>query len=145
LGDWEQGKKEMLSVTAAGQAHPETLAVGLQFMVACGQLQLVEKISRLLCVACPDNPHGWFFLAGALNGTNRCAEAKELLLKAIERFPEGVQFYFLLASCCCRLGQFKQARQWWKKACGCYSRKALEAIALDDPGLCKLLKLTKKA
>jgi hypothetical protein len=145
LGDWEEGRREILSVSPAARAHPEVVRVMLQFMMARQQWQAVAEGGLVLCLIAPQSPDGWFYRAAALGGMERITEARDLLLGVVDRFSGVFQLYYLLASFCCRLDDLKEGRRWWKQAVACYESTELKDRALEDPGLKKLFCVTGRS
>ena len=135
LGDLNEAKRELMSVSAEAMSHPEVIRVLLELLTAMSQWRAVAEGARLLCKVEPERIHGWWFRAAALNRMERTAEARELLLKVVHKFPEAYPLYYALASYCCRLGNFEEARRWWKKAVKLSPNKELVEIASEDPDL----------
>jgi len=140
LGEWEEGKKELLSVNPVAMAHPEVLRVLLEFLTARSQWNAVAEGARLLCIVEPEGIHGWFFRAAALNRMERTTEARDILLSVVDRFPKAYPIHYALASYCCRLGNLVEARRWWKKAVKLARGNKLMEIASEDPDLQELWK-----
>ena len=138
LGDWEEGKKELLSVNPAAQAHPDVMRVLLEFLTALAQWEAVAEGALLLCRTEPGSIHGWFFRAMALNRMDRTAEARDILLRVVDRFPGAFPLYYALATYYCRLDNLKEARRWWKKAVASCRNKEMKEVALEDPDLQRL-------
>jgi len=140
LGVWEEGRDEILAVTAEARTHPEVLRVCLELLTAQGQWKEVAEGAAILCLIEPDNIHGWFFRAAALNRMGRTSEAKDILLAVVEKFPEAFPLYYALASYYCRLGDLAEAGRWWKKAVKLVRGNKLMEIASEDPDLQELWK-----
>ena len=140
LGVWEEGRNEIIAVTPEARTHPEVMRVFFELLTARGQWQAIADGALALCLAEPECVHGWFYRAMALNRMDRTTEARETLLGVVEKFPGAFPIYYCLAACCCRLGDLKEARRWWRNAVAFSWNKDLEKIALEDPDLQKLWK-----
>ena len=138
LGNWDEGRKEILLVRPRSRTHPEVIRVCLELLIAMQQWEKVAEGARILCMVEPDGPQGWFFLATALHRMDRTSEAREILVRVVDRFADAFPLHYSLARYCCRLGNLNEARRWWKKAAGLTDGKKLREVAADDPDLREL-------
>ena len=87
----------------------------------------------------PRRRFGWVHQAISLDRLKRPAEAKELLLSAVEKLGPCSTFAFHLACVCARLGQLVEAKRWVKEAIDLAKDKAtldrLRLRVLDEPAL----------
>jgi tetratricopeptide (TPR) repeat protein len=136
LGDWDEGRKQLVSVSQAAQTHPEVLRVVLEFLMARSQWEAVAQGATALCRMEPDWIHGWFFRAAALNRLGRVNEAKDVVMGVVDRFPGAFPLYYALAAYYSQLGSLEEAARWWRRVVEL--RDDIAEIASEDPDLCEL-------
>ena len=94
------------------------------------------EVGPILCQQQPDEFEGHIHLATALHALNRTAEAREVLLKVVDKFPSAYPIPFALACYACRLGNIEEARRWWNKARALTNNKdKLEELARTERDL----------
>ena len=139
LGNFEEGRKELLKVSRQAAEHPEVLRVCLKFLAALRDWKELVKAAQLLCSIEPNIVEGWLYLAGALHFLNRTGEARSVLLLVVNHFPKAYPIHYGLATFCSRLGRKEEAREWWAKAVRMGGNKLKEA-AREDPDLKELVR-----
>jgi tetratricopeptide (TPR) repeat protein len=64
----------------------------------------------------PDLDLGWIYTSYALNELKRTAEAREVLLTAVVKFPGTCRIHYSLACFSAQLGNIKEAQRYLKRA-----------------------------
>jgi tetratricopeptide (TPR) repeat protein len=93
----------------------------------------------------PEDPLGWVHRSYALHELKQTAEARDNLLRVVEKFPDNATMRYNLACYECRLGQLGQARRWLEKSFEIGDPRKLKLVALDDPDLEPLWKKISSA
>ena len=70
-----------------------------------------------------------------LHELKRTEEARDNLLRAVDKFPEDPIMRYNLACHECQSGRLEQARNWLGKAFELGDARKLKLMALDDPDL----------
>ena len=139
LGNFEEGRKELLKVSREEAEHPAVLHVCLKFFVALRDWKELAKAAQTLCSIEPNMVEGWLYLAGALHFLDRTREARSVLLLVVNHFPEAYPIHYGLATFCSRLGRKAEARGWWAQAVRMGGEKLRER-AREDPDLQELIR-----
>src|SRR2546426_12252907 len=135
LENWEEAKAELLAIGAERASHPEVARGVCNLLLAGGEWEVVANAASLLCKLEPDRLEGYMQLATALHQLNRTAEARDVLLQVVHKFPRAYPIHYGLACYACRLGNIKEAGRWWQKARRLARSTKLEDIAREDPDL----------
>jgi tetratricopeptide (TPR) repeat protein len=87
----------------------------------------------------PKKPHGWCRRATALHRLGRTAEAREVLLQAVDAAGEHYAIFYEIARYSCLIGRVPEARIWLAKALDAAKDAAaagrLKMVALEEPDL----------
>ena len=83
----------------------------------------------------PEHPSGWVHRAYCLHELKRTREARDNLLRVVERFPDDATMHYNLACYECQLGKLEEAKEWLAKAFKLGDAKKMKVAALDDPDL----------
>jgi Flp pilus assembly protein TadD len=83
----------------------------------------------------PEDPQGWVHRSYALHELKRTAEARDNLLRVVEKFPIIATMRYNLACYEAQLGRLEQAKQWLEKAFALGDARNMKLAALDDPDL----------
>jgi predicted Zn-dependent protease len=136
LGDIESASNELKEVSPAEHKHPAVLCIRYQIHAQSEQWDDAVKIAHDLMKTLPDEAFVWINLAYATrrktNGS--ISEAKGILVGAQPKFPKHYLFPFNLACYCSQLGEFKEAKQWLKKASK-IDDATIKKMAVDDDDL----------
>jgi tetratricopeptide (TPR) repeat protein len=73
--------------------------------------------------------------AGWCPNVRRTEEARDNLLRVVEKFPEDPIMRYNLACYECQLGRLEQARSWLGKAFELGDPQKMKLMPLDDPDL----------
>ncbi len=92
-------------------------------------------IASALIQLAPEHPLGWVHRSFCLHELNRSAEARDNLLRVVDKFPEDPIMRYNLACYECQLGRIEQAKHWLEKAFEIGDPRKLKLMALDDPDL----------
>lgn len=113
-----EARAELEAIPRSGQAHPEVLAVRVDFHMAAREWETVIEVARRLAERYPENEHAWIGWAYALREVNRIEEARSVLLEA-EAHHGGTSavLHYNLACYDALLGALKSARARFAKAC----------------------------
>ena len=65
----------------------------------------------------------------------KAQEARDNLLRVVDKFPTSPIMRYNLACYECQLGRLEQAKQWLEKAFALGDAKQMKLAALDDPDL----------
>jgi len=119
--------------------HPDVLQVRWRVYAKAGKWDACLDIATALTQMTPRRRFGWVHRAISLDRLRRPAEAKEVLLTAVEKLRPSSTVAFHLACVCARLGQLVEAKQWVKEAIELAKNKAtldrLRLRVLDEPAL----------
>jgi hypothetical protein len=135
LGNFKEAKAELHAIDSAKASEPEVIRVVCAFLGAARQWQSLAELAVVLRRVRPELLDGHIHLATALDELNRTAEAREVLLAVVEKFPKAYPVPFGLACCCCKLGNLDEGRQWWNKVKKITRSKKLLEIARNTPEL----------
>ena len=139
LGNHVEANTELEQVAPANRAHPDVLQVRWRVYAKAGKWDACLDIATALTQTTPRRRFGWLHRAISLDRLRRPAEAKELLLSAIEKLGPCSTFAFHLACVCARLGQLIEAKRWVKEAIDLAENKPtldrLRLRVLDEPAL----------
>ena len=86
----------------------------------------------------------WIHWSYVLHELKRTAEARDNLLRVVEKFPISATMRYNLACYECQLGRLERAKEWLEKAFALGDAKGMKLAALDDPDLQPLWKEVSK-
>ena len=135
LGNHLEANEELEQITAECRAHPAVLEVRWQIYAKAktwaGALDIAAALAQLV----PEQPLGWLHRSYCLHELKRTEEARDNLLRVVDKFPEDPIMRYNLACYECQLGRMEQAKQWLEKAFTLGDPKKIKLMALDDPDL----------
>jgi tetratricopeptide (TPR) repeat protein len=135
LGNHIEANKELENITPELQAHSAVLAVRWEIYAAAKKWEATLDIAAALIQLEPHDPLGWVHRSYALPELKRTAEARDNLLRVVDKFTMSTTMRYNLACYECRLGRLEQAKQWLEKAFALGDTKKMKLAALDDPDL----------
>lgn len=139
LGNPIEANEELERIDARNRAHPNVLQVRWRIYAKLEKWDACLEIGNALTKMTPDRRFGWVHLAMTLRKLNRIAEARDVLLSALDKFDPNTTFPYFLACYCAQLGQITEARDWLEKAftnaASEQDKKRVKLRALDDPDL----------
>jgi tetratricopeptide (TPR) repeat protein len=140
LGNHIEANEELENITPELRAHPAVLAVRWEIYAAAKKWEATLDIAAALIQLDPDDPLGWAHRSYALHELKHTAEARDNLLRVVEKFPVSATMRYNLACYECQLGRLEQARHWLEKAFAIGDARKMKLAALDDPDLQPLWK-----
>jgi predicted Zn-dependent protease len=135
LGNHIEADAELDNIAANLRAHPDVLKVRWEIYAAAKKWEAALDIAAALIQSDPDAPLGWVNRSYALHELKRPTEARDNLLRVVDKFPASATMRYNLACYECQLGRMQQAKQWLEKAFALGDAKELKLAALDDPDL----------
>jgi tetratricopeptide (TPR) repeat protein len=140
LGDHIEANEELENITPQLRAHPDVLKVRWEIYAAAKKWEATLHIAAALIQLDPDDPLGWVHRSYALHELKRTAEARDNLLRVVDKFPISATMRYNLACYESQLGRLEQAKNWLEKAFALGDARKLKLAALDDPDLQPLWK-----
>jgi predicted Zn-dependent protease len=135
LRDWREANHELDQLSPSTQLHPEVLRVRYEVYAAAKQWDLAVEVARAVCKLVPESLWGWIHCAYALRELKRTAEAWNVLLPVVNKFPDQYIIRYNLACYACQLGRLKEAGKWLADAIDRADTKDVKLMALSDPDL----------
>ena len=135
LGNSAEAQAELDQLDAAWQSRPEVLKLWIDAFVDQKNWEEALEKSAALIQAAPDDPMGWFHRSYCLHELKRTEEARDNLLRVIDKFPASGTMRYNLACYECQLGRLEQARHWLRKTYELGGEEQLRDNALKDPDL----------
>src|SRR5215467_6815169 len=122
LGNSTEAKLELEKVAPEWRNHPDVLKA--RWLVWANDKQWEEALAAAaeLVRSEPDEPIGWVHQSYALHELKRTTEARDQLLRVIDKFSTNATMRYNLACYECQLGNLDQARAWLEKAYGAGDR-----------------------
>ena len=136
LGDVVSASDELEAITPELRGHPAVLAVRYDVYAKGAKWDMAAEVADALVRMMPEQSASWICLAYSTRRRTggSIPEAKEVLLRAAEKFPNEFLIRFNLACYCSQLRQFDEAQAWLKKAMA-LDEKSVQKLAIDDPDL----------
>jgi|ERR1035437_359842 tetratricopeptide (TPR) repeat protein len=135
LGNHVEASSELEKISPCKQRHPDVLNVRWEVCAAARNWEAALEIASALIRLDAQDPLGWVHRSYALHELKRTADARDNLLRVVEKFPDNATMRYNLACYECRLGRLDQAKAWLEKAFEIGDAKAMKIAALDDPDL----------
>ena len=117
------------------RAHPEVLKVRWEVYAAAKKWEATLDIAAALIQMAPEDPLGWVHRSYVLHELKRTAEARDTLLRPVDKFPINATMRYSLARYEFQLGRLEQAKKWLEEALQLGDAKKVKLAALDDPDL----------
>jgi tetratricopeptide (TPR) repeat protein len=138
LGNPAEAAAELARLDPEWAAHPSVLELNWQINAHAGAWQTCLTLALQLVALHPELPTGYIHRSYALHELQRTAEARDLLLPAVEQFPDEEILPYNLACYECRLGNLPGARQWLGKIFRRKDALTWRRAAQSDPDLASL-------
>jgi tetratricopeptide (TPR) repeat protein len=135
LGDHVEAAKELESVGPELRDHPVVLKLRWGIYAAQKKWEAALDTAATLIQLEPEDPLGWVQRSYALHEMKRTSEARDSLLRVVDKFPKCATMRYNLACYECQLGRLEQAKIWLEKAFALGELKAMKAAALEDKDL----------
>lgn len=140
LGNPVEASTELAKLPATLQDHPDVVAVRWSISAAANNWNAALAAAEQLIQLQPHEALGWIHQSYALHELKRTAEARDHLLKIVDKFPDGATMRYNIACYECQLGRLAEARQWLAKAFRLGDKQKMRAMALEDLDLQPLWK-----
>ena len=138
LGNPVEALAELEGLTPSSLEQPEVLHMRWQVLAAARRWEeALETAAKLVHVA-PEVPLGWVNRSFSLHELKRTAEARDNLLRVVEKFAKDPIIRYNLACYECQLGRLEEAKTWFQKACDVGVPDKLREMALLDTDLVPL-------
>jgi predicted Zn-dependent protease len=140
LGNWMEANEELKKILPNLRNHPDVLEVRFEIYAKAEKWELAAEIAKTVADLKPRQPHLWIALAYATRRKpgGGIPEAKEILAKAHQVFPNNPTIAYNLACYECQLGNLEGARAWLGEAFESREARHFKLLALEDPDLERL-------
>ncbi len=135
LGNNVEANEEWEKITASVRAHPEVLKVRWKIYAAAKKWEAALDISAALMQLAPEDPAGWENASYALDEMGRPGEARDSLLRVLDRFPKNAIMRYNIAVYECKTDRLDEAKLWLDEALELADSKVLKLVDPDDPDL----------
>lgn len=134
LGNYIEASAELKQLTPDFQLHPDALEAQASIYFHNRQWAGLIQVADTLVKQRPDSPASWLYLAAANigYGPRSYLQARQILLKALARFPGNDAVLYELARVSCLLDLPDDASEWLAHAARC-GDPGLNTRALADP------------
>lgn len=145
LGNHLEADEELENITAEQRAHPAVLEIRWQIYAKAGKWEGALDIASALVQLVPESALGCVHRSFSLHELKRSAEARDNLLRVVDKFPVSATIRYNLACYECQLGRLERSKNWLAKAFALGDARKMKLAALDDPDLEPLWKEAGKA
>lgn len=135
LGNYAEAKRELEALPRQLWTHPEVLKVRWAIYAAEKKWEAALDLATALTESEPEEALGWVDRSYCLHELKRTREARDNLLRVVDKFPVSATLHYNLACYECQLGDLGQARKWLERAFRMGHRKQMRQSALEDPDL----------
>jgi tetratricopeptide (TPR) repeat protein len=134
LGNPLEAKVEWQRIEPAYRSHPDVVEVQCHIYASEKHWEASLKLAELLMELVPERPGAWIAGSIALYRLQRTGDARDLLARVVDRFPENWVVSYNLACYCAQLGRFDESREWLQKAMA-LDEAGVKKVASEDPDL----------
>jgi tetratricopeptide (TPR) repeat protein len=134
LGNNREAGAEILKITPEQREHPDVLELRWQIYSKEKRWDACVDIGQAIIKADPNRAAGWLNQAEALRYKGDFKGAYANLYLVFDDFPGNWRVPYDLARYSSLLGEFAEARDWFKKAT-LIGEKAVQKKGVDDPDL----------
>lgn len=135
LGNCLEARKELEQIDAGNASHPAVMEIRWQLLARERKWEPCLAIASALVEMLPELPLGWVHRSYCLHELKRTLEARDNLLRVVDKFADDVIMRYNLACYECQLGRIKEAKRWLRHAFVLGNARKLRAMALDDSDL----------
>ena len=132
LGSVEEAKGELGNLSESSRNHPDVLELRWAICAAERKWESALELAEALIKTDPEEAAGWVHRSYALHELKRTQEARDNLLKVVDKFGDSPTIRYNLACYECQLGNLEEARQWLERAFRLGDRKRMKPAALQD-------------
>jgi predicted Zn-dependent protease len=104
LGNHLEANEELEKITPALRAHPAVLDVRWSIYAAAKKWEPALEIAAAIILLAPEQPVGWVHRSYTLHELKRTLEARDNLLRVVDKFPTNATMRYNLACYECQLG-----------------------------------------
>ena len=133
LSMWLDADAELDKIGAVNRAHPLVLAIRIEIYRGLHKWELMAEISKRLLEWDPQDVQWRISYAFATRRAVSIEAARDILRKAVHKFPKEAIIYFNLACYDCQLARIDSAKEFLKKAFEIEPKGRV--AALDDEDL----------
>jgi Flp pilus assembly protein TadD len=138
LGALEEAAAELASISSEAQETEAVMHLSWDLLARGQRWPEALVVAQRMLQAFPQHPPAWIHFSFVLHELKRTAEARDHLLKALERFPENPTMRYNVACYETQLGNLESARHWLKAAFALPGSEELKEAARTDPDLAPL-------
>jgi predicted Zn-dependent protease len=113
LGNHLEADEELENITAEQRAHPAVLEIPWKIYAKAGKWEGALDIASALVQLVPESALGWVHRSFSLHELKRAEEARDNLLRVVDKFPVSATMRYNLACYECQLGNLERAKQLW--------------------------------
>ena len=135
LGNHLEAARELEGVAPELHRHPAVLKLRWGISAAEKKWDAAVELASVLIQIDPEDPVGWVQHSFALHELKRTTEARDNLLRVVDKFPQSTTMRYNLACYECQLGRLDQAKAWLEKAFTLGNPKSMKDSALEDRDL----------
>ena len=135
LGNHIEANEELEKIAPELRAHPNVLKLRWEIYAAAKKWERALDIAAALIQLEPEELLGWVHRSYALHELKRTAEARDNLLRVVDRFPQSATMRYNLACYESQLGNLERAKQWLEKAFELGDAREMKLASLQDPDL----------
>ncbi len=134
LGNHLEADSELDNISPNLRSHPDVLEIRWQIYAKEKRWRACEDIGQATIEIDPNRPSGWLNQAMALRQQGRFKEAYANLYIVFDDFPDNWRIPYDLARYACLLGEFDDAKNWFRKAIE-IEKETVQKLGIDDPDL----------
>jgi predicted Zn-dependent protease len=135
LGNHAEAHGELDQITPESRTHPAVLEIRWAIWAKARNWPAALDVASTLIQLVPEHPFGWVHRSYSLHEMKRTDEARDNLLRVVDKFPDDAIMRYNLACYECQLGRMEQAKSWLEKACQLGDAQQIKAMAVEDPDL----------
>ncbi|MCX8109445.1 MAG: tetratricopeptide repeat protein [Verrucomicrobiae bacterium] len=137
LGDAGSALAELSRISQQSRSHPEVLVVEWEIRSKLKDWKTAFEIAERLVHLVEQRAHGWILRAYAARRMpgGGLEKARELLLPALEKFPENFLIPYNLACYAAQMGRIDEAWEFLCRAIKVGGRRTVLQMANSDPDL----------
>ena len=114
LGNHTEAGAELEKISPGMKGHQDVLNVRWGICAAARQWEAALEIASAIIRLAPEDPLGWVHRSYALHELKRTAEARDNLLRIVDKHPDSPTIRYNLACYECQLGRLAWRKSGWK-------------------------------
>jgi Flp pilus assembly protein TadD len=137
LGNWREAKLELEKISTENRRAPAVLLAEYDVAAVAKDWGRAADVANMLVDVIRDSPAVWLSLAYAVRRKpgGGIEQARQILTKGDQMFPDQSMIAYNLACYECQLGNLEVARDWLDKAMARADAKQIRELALKDADL----------